>query len=143
MYRSAQFEQPATRQRSPMTKILHKRQDLNLPDRRIARFEKSDQKEQVKLNRALRLQTGKIGASLTPIHKPASKPLMRNIRDFGKRIRISTAFDEFQNELNLFPSGFGFAGTPNGRSQTFGIQISKRASQSPAPKQAAPLPGCA
>ena len=88
------------------------------------------------------MQTGKIGASLTPIHKPASIPLMRNIKDFGKRLRISTAFEEFQNELDLFPSSFGFAGTPNGKSQTFGIQMPLRASQSPAPKRAAPFPGC-
>ena len=66
-------------------------------------------------------------------------PLLRNLTNLGKRLRISTGFDELSNELTSFPSGTGLAGTPICASKTFGMHLPERASQSPMPKRTAQL----
>ena len=62
-------------------------------------------------------------------------PIWSNLANVGKRLRISTGFDELSNELISFPSGTGLAGTPICASKTFGVFMPERASQSPMPKR--------
>jgi|EP00353_Schmidingerella_taraikaensis_P010334 hypothetical protein len=55
LFRNSKFEPPAQRVRSPMTKGLLKKPDLNISsDRPSARFEKCDQKDSKKISKALR-----------------------------------------------------------------------------------------